>query len=471
MKKQRIKSENVHYFKILGIVFAAIGFYAIIINLGTVGAIISNILSVFSPVIIGLCIAFILNMPMRFFENRVFGKLTRKGGKTWTKLKRPVCLILSVIAVFSIVGVLLPFVIPKLIESLIEFFKNLPAAMDKLVGYAGNIAENLNLPLSELGIDWKKISEAALGFLSQNSGNIAEGAMGFVSGLFSGIVNFILGFALAMYILASKETLGKLVKSAIYAIMKREHARKLISVTILTNKAFTGFISGQCIEVLVIGLLCFIGTIFFIPKSALLVSCIIAVTAFIPIFGPFIGTAIGAFFVLVDYSFIMALIFVIFIIVLQQIESNVIYPKIMGKHVGLPGIWVLVAVTLGGGFFGLFGILVSVPVCSVLYALFDKWVHDKLTEKNICRHSMTHDSSEPKEIDHDTKETKAHNNSTASTENAEFDDEFTEVDDDDEGDEGDEFTTIPYYTSAPSHHDEEKEEATTKEDTHSKNDK
>ncbi len=442
MKKQRFKGENAHYFKILGIVLIAIVFFAIINNLGTVGGIISDILSVFTPITIGLCIAFILNMPMRFFENRLFGKLTRKHGKVWSKLKRPVCLVLSVISVFSIVGVLLPFLIPKLITSLTVFFTNLPATMEKIITFLTSLATRFNLPVNELGIDWSKISEMALGFLSQNSGNIAEGAVGFVSGLFSGIVNFILGFALAMYILASKETLGKLAKSTLYAIMKRESARKFISVTILANKAFTGFISGQCIEVLVIGLLCFVGTIFFIPQSALLVSCIVAVTAFIPIFGPFIGTAIGAFFVLVDYSFVMALIFVIFIIVLQQVESNVIYPKIMGKHVGLPGIWVLIAVTVGGGFFGLVGILVSVPVCSVLYALFDKWVHDKLTERNICRHSMTHDSSEPKEIGHDAAASEADAEAEAAEE---MSDEVI----DDGADEGDVFTTIPYYTTEP----------------------
>ncbi len=450
MKKQRFKSENTHYFKILGIVFAAIGFYAIVNNLGAVGGIISNILGVFSPVIIGLCIAFILNLPLRFFENRLFGKLTRKGGKVWTKLKRPVCLLLSVLAVFSIFGVLLPFVIPKLITSLISFFENLPAAMEKLVAYINDLAVRFNLPIEGFEIDWSTISSTALSFLNQNGGGIAEGAIGFVSSFLTAIVNFILGFALAMYILASKETLGKLVKSSIYAIMKREHARKFIAVSILANKAFTGFISGQCIEVIVIGLLCFIGTIFFIPSSALLVSCIVAVTAFIPIFGPFIGTAIGAFFVLVDYSFVRALIFVVFIIVLQQIESNVVYPKIMGKHVGLPGIWVLVAVTLGGGFFGLFGILVSVPVCSVLYALYDKWMIEKLNEKKICHRSMTHDSTEPKELGHDDEQADAEAGDATSEDDISLND--------DNVDEGEVFTTIPYYTTAASDDNESEDD-------------
>jgi hypothetical protein len=130
---------------------------------------------------------------------------------------------------------------------------------------------------------------------------------------------------------------------------------------------------------------------------AIMVSCIIAFTAFIPVFGPFIGTAIGAFLILIE-SPIKALWFVVFIIILQQLESNIIYPKIMGKHVGLPGIWVLISVTIGGGLFGILGIITSVPICSVLYTLFDRWIKRRLEERNICHRTMSHDSSEPKSI-------------------------------------------------------------------------
>jgi predicted PurR-regulated permease PerM len=179
--------------------------------------------------------------------------------------------------------------------------------------------------------------------------------------------------------------------------MKREPARKLISLVVLSNKAFSGFISGQCIEVLLIGILCFIGMLIFKMPYAIMVSCIIAFTAFIPVFGPFIGTAIGGFLILIENP-IQALWFVLFIIILQQLESNIIYPKIMGKHVGLPGIWVLISVTIGGGLFGVVGIITSVPICSVLYTLFDKWIKRRLEERNICHRTMSHDSSEPKSI-------------------------------------------------------------------------
>ncbi len=405
MKKNKIIQDNVHYFKILGIIVAAICFYVLLNRFSTVLAVISTILDVFTPVTVGLCIAFILNLPLRFFEEKAFGRLTRKNGKVWGKIKRAVCLLLSVLCILSVLVILLSFVIPEFVLTCEKFFIKLPEYMANLESTIKGLAANFNLPIDEASftIDWGMISSKALELLGSNSSNITQGAIGVISGLFSSVLNFVLGFAISLYILASKEKLGKLVKSFIYAIMSRDHARKLINVTLLSNKAFAGFISGQCIEVLVIGLLCFIGMLIFRFPFALMVSCIISVTAFIPIFGPFIGTAIGAFLILLE-SPVKAIWFVIFIIILQQIESNVIYPRIMGKQVGLPGIWVLISVTLGGGFFGIVGILVSVPICSVLYTLFDKWLIMRLNKKKICHASMSHDSSEPKTLEDEVLE-------------------------------------------------------------------
>ncbi len=399
MKRTYKKSENAHYLKLLGIILVAIVFYIVLNNLGKVSGAISFVLGVFSPIIIGLAIAFILNLPLRFFEEKLFGKLTHKHGKIWSRIKRPLCLILSVLCILSVLLLILALVIPQFVEACTNFFKMLPEYMVGLEETIKSVVIKFNIPIDapNIKIDWAVVSSKALELLSQNGSNITQSAIEVISAFFSGVINLILGFALSLYILASKEKLGRLAKSTIYAIMKRENARKLISVLIMSNKAFAGFISGQCIEVAVIGLLCFIGMLIFNFPFAFMVSCIVAITAFIPIFGPFIGTAIGAFLILLENP-IKAIWFVIFIIILQQIESNVIYPRIMGKQVGLPGIWVLVAVTLGGGFFGIVGILVSVPICSVLYAMFDRWIKVKLTEKNICHASMSHDSSEPNEI-------------------------------------------------------------------------
>ncbi len=401
MKKifRNIKEENHHYLKLMGVIFASIVFYLVFSNISIVMTALKKIYDVFTPLIVGFCFAFIFNIPLRLLETRVFGKLTRRGGKVWTKIKRPICLTISMLSVFALVGILLAFVIPEFILTCEKFFELLPSAMNDLTASINDILAHFNIDSSEFSfkIDWNTVSSWALDIINRNQSQIAQSAVEIITGLFNTVLNFVLGLVFSIYLLASKEALGRLMKSLVYSVMKRETAKRLISVFVLINKAFTGFVSGQCIEVLLIGVLCFIGMLIFRMPFAIMVSCIIAFTAFIPVFGPFIGTAIGAFLILVE-SPAKAIAFVIFIIILQQLESNIIYPKIMGKHVGLPGIWVLIAVTIGGGLFGMVGILISVPICSVLYALFDKWIKNRLAARNICHKSMSHDSSEPKSI-------------------------------------------------------------------------
>ncbi len=393
------KKGDHHYLKMMGVIFASILFFVILSNLGIVLGAVKNVTDVFLPLTLGLAIAFIVNMPLKFFELKLFGKLTRKDGKIWRKIKRPICLILSFAVILSVIIVLLSFVIPEFIKTCEKFFVALPGAMANITATVSGWLDTLHIHsiIESTSIDWSSISTWALDIIGKNQEVITSGALGFVTGLFTSLINIILAVVFSVYILASKEALGRLMKSFIYSIMRRERAKKLISLVVLSNKAFSGFISGQCIEVLLIGILCFIGMLIFKLPYAIMVSCIIAFTAFIPVFGPFIGTAIGAFLILIE-SPIKALWFVVFIIILQQLESNIIYPKIMGKHVGLPGIWVLISVTIGGGLFGIIGIITSVPICSVLYTLFDRWIKRRLEERNICHRTMSHDSSEPKSI-------------------------------------------------------------------------
>ena len=401
MSKQKkiFNGDNHHYFKIGAVIFASILFFVTISHIGTVGEIVKKILGILLPIILGFAFAFILNMPLKFFEERVFGRLTRKNGKVWRKLKRPVCLLISLVLIFASISVLLAFVIPEFTKTCEKFFMALPSAMANLNEKINTWLKDMNLDsaFDNLNIDWNSVSSWALNILHENQNQITTGAFGFITVIFTSIVNFILALALSIYILSSKESLGRVAKSFIYAIMKRERAGKFISFVVLTNKSFAGFVVGQCVEVMLIGVLCFIGMLIFRMPYAIMVSCIIAVTQFVPVFGPFVGTAIGAFLILIE-SPIKALWFVVFIVVMQQLESNILYPKIMGKHVGIPGICVLIAVTIGGGLFGVVGIILSVPVCGVIYTLSDRWIKKRLEERNICRRSMSHDSSEPKTI-------------------------------------------------------------------------
>lgn len=398
--------NNLHYLKLLGIVFAGILFYAILNNLTTIFSAVKFISDIFIPIIIGLCMAFVLNLPLKFFENRLFGKLTRKNGKIWSKLKRPLCLTLSILVILLSIALILSFVIPQFIDTCVAFFLKLPEYMEYLEATIISLAEKFNLTINfdMNAIDWQAVSVWALDtFAGGSISNITQGATDFLFGLVNGFVNFILGFFFCIYILASKERMGKLAKSILYSVLKRRHARNVISVATLSNKAFAGFVAGQCMEVLLIGVLCFIGMLIFRMPYAIMVSCIIAITAFVPVFGPIIGAGISAFLIFIVDP-IKALWFLVFIIVLQQLESNILYPKIMGKHVNLPGIWVLVAVTIGGGLFSLWGIIISIPICSVIYTLFNRWLLQRLEKRNICHATMSHDASEPNYIYMETPE-------------------------------------------------------------------
>lgn len=401
IKKPKFSSENLRYLKILGIIIVAIIFYAFINNLGPFFSVISFVLDVLSPLIIGLCIAFVLNIPLKFFERRVFGKLTRKNGKVWSKLKRPVCLILSIVIILSALSLLLWFIIPQFTAACYQFFTELPEYMDSITETIRGFIVRFNLPvdLKAITIDWSSVSAWALQLFDTNEQNLAQSAISIVSDIVGGVVDLLLGIIFSIYVLASKESLGKLAKSFLYAITSRERANKIVTLVAMSNRAFIGFVAGQCVEVVVIGTLCFIGMLIFgMAEYALLVSCVVAVTAFVPIFGAIVGAISGALFILiVDPT--KALWFLIFIIVLQQLESHIVYPKIMGHHVDLPGILVLTAVTIGGGLFGVIGIIISVPMCSVLYTLLGQWLPKRLKEKNICIDSISHTATEPKLID------------------------------------------------------------------------
>ena len=383
-------------FKLLGIIFLSILFYAAITNLSIVISLLETVLKVIAPIMAGIAIAFLLNMPLKFFECRVFKKLTYYSkSKVWKKIKRPVCLALSVILVLAFITVLIVIIAPQLVEALKSFFGELPGYMDALDIWLNDMIERLHLPMNDVhfNINWNVISTKVLELFNDNQQSITDMTIGVILDIGTGLFNLVFGFIFAVYILASKERLSRSARRLAFSVFKQERAKSLLKFSTLANKAFTGFVTGQTIEMLTIGVLCFIGMLILKMPYALLVSVIIAITAFIPVFGPIIGTVIGAFIILI-VSPMKAIWFVVFILILQQIESNVIYPKIMGKSVGLPGLWVLVAVTVFGGLWGILGIVISIPICSVLYALFDSWMSKRLIERNILHNNYEVDHNE-----------------------------------------------------------------------------
>ncbi|MEG0026299.1 MAG: AI-2E family transporter [Bacilli bacterium] len=334
------------------------------------------ILILFMPFILGICIAFVLNVLLKIIENKLFKKLTLKNGKIWSKIKRPIALLLSLIIVFGFVIFLLVLIIPELKNAVTIFIDNIPIYQEKVI----DLANKLNLSNDTIQIiknGWENLTDSLFSFLKNNSKDFIQMTLGITTSIVSGIMNFILGLVFAIYMLADKEKLIKQTKKLLYALLPKKKVEKVLYVTTVSNRVFSKFITGQVTEAVIIGLLCFIGMLILHLPYASTISVLVGFTALIPVFGAFIGTAIGAILIFVVDP-LGALIFITYIIILQQFEGNLIYPKVVGSSVGLPGIWVMLAVIIGGSLYGIVGMLLSVPICSILYVLLAKKVNEKL---------------------------------------------------------------------------------------------
>ncbi|MHB1154441.1 MAG: AI-2E family transporter [Eubacteriales bacterium] len=371
--------------KIIFIVFVAVLIFVVIQNLDTVFDMLGKLFSILSPFIIGFCIAFIINVLMRFFENRVFLKLKKKKSKFWTRFSRPLCLLLSILLICAILTVFLLLIIPQIRESIVIIAEELPSRAKSLADSVRDFLLRYNISfdtIDKLQIDWDSISAGILNNFKAGGSTVINTTIDLTSGILKTLFNFILGFAFSIYLLMSKEKLAIQIKKVFYAMFKEETATDIVEVVALSNNIFSKFVIGQCAEALIIGVLCYIGMLIFRMPYAIMISSLVAVTALIPIFGAFIGTAVGALMILLVNP-IQAVWFLLFITILQQLESNIIYPKVVGDSVGLPGIWVLFSVTVGASLFGITGMLISVPVSAVLYYLLREYINKKLKDKKV----------------------------------------------------------------------------------------
>ena len=338
------------------------------------------IIKVFMPFIIGAIIAFVLNVLLNVVENKLFKKLNEKNSKIWRKIKRPTSVITTFVIIIAIIAFVLGLLIPQL-QNTVEIFT------DNIDSYKKQSVELLD----KIGISNKDIKKFINGlddiqgelttYLDNNKEEIMQTTVGVASTVIGTITSFVLGIVFAIYILLKKEDLARQSKKILKAYLPEKREKRIREICEVSNTTFGNFISGQCLEALIIGILCFIGMLILQIPYASTISVLVGFTALIPVFGAFIGTAIGAFLILmVDPT--KAIIFIIFIIILQQIEGNLIYPKVVGKSVGLPGLWVMVAVTVGASIAGILGMLVSVPLCSVLYGIIKTNVNARIDEKN-----------------------------------------------------------------------------------------
>lgn len=357
--------------------FLLLGF--VLINLSNILGFLGNFVSIIKPFIIGLGIAFTTNLLVKLYEDKLIPLIDKKN--ILSKYKRSISIVLSILTLLILFWALLVFVLPQFVDSIKILLDSIPEYMKSLEEFVApyvSSTEILNTLWENLVSAWKDILQFVGQFLGQSITGIINTTFTITSGIFTSIISFVI----AIYMLISKEQLILGLKKVIYAIFNKKIAEKIIHVVKISNVTFSKFIGGQCIEAVILGVLCFIGMMILRMPYSILISVIIGATNIIPIFGPLIGTIPSVFILLmIDPS--KALAFIVFIIVLQQLESNLIYPKVVGGSIGLSAIWVLFAITVGGGLFGLIGMLLGVPTMAVIYRLVKDSIDDRLAKKDI----------------------------------------------------------------------------------------
>lgn len=378
-----LNKENMK--KICYLITFAVFLYLGVQNFGMVIVLLKLIWGFMLPFVLGAAIAFILNVPMKFMERCIFGKALEKKNKAAIKFARPVSLILALLSVILIIMVVVLVVVPELATTIVSVVKKIeefiPVAQSWIMKTFNNNPQILEWANS-FEFHPQEIINSVGNMLKSGVNNILSSTVSLTMGIVSTAMNVCIGFIFSFYILLQKEKLSRQVKKVMYAVFPQNVVTYVSHVFTLANRTFANFITGQCIEAVILGSMFFVTMTIFRLPYAMLVGVLISFTALIPVFGGIIGCWIGFFLILIA-SPVKAFMFLGLFLLLQQIEGNLIYPHVVGNSVGLPSIWVLVAVTLGGSLMGVVGMLVFIPLVSVLYTLFKEWVYARLKEKKI----------------------------------------------------------------------------------------
>ena len=368
--------------RILLLVACSIILYWALNNLSTLGKLLGSFFSLFSPLLIGAGIAYVMNLLLKAIE-RLWDMALKKAPELWrVKLKRPICLAATILLFLGIIFAIFFILIPRLEEAGSTLIANVPGYITQIQNWWGSLvdfAAGHGVTLPELSMNVEDATKFISKILSSDSSNVVNTTIDITTSILGALVNILLALVFSVYMLAQKETLISQSRRLLLAALPRKAGQRTMHILKLTNNAFSSFVTGQVTEAFILGSLCCIGMLILRLPYALPVSVIISFTSLIPIFGAWIGAATGAFLI-VFVSPIKALTFLIFLLILQQVEGNLIYPKVVGKSVGLPGLWVLAAVTIGGGIFGMLGMLLGVPICSVIYALVQDFIRSQPTE-------------------------------------------------------------------------------------------
>ena len=374
------KKNHIWVVAVLVLIFLAI---FCISNLSTMMGVISFLGGIVGSVLVGFSIAFVINIPMTAVE-RLYIKLFSARRR---KLRRAVSILVCYLGLVGIMALLMGIILPQIVTTAREIVGKTSFYVEtaqEWYGKLGDLLKGFSITLPPLDLSAETITAKLTELLDQHKNTIVGTSVDILSKAFSVIVDTVFALVISVYVLAQKEKLGSLGKKLLYSLFDEKTAERAMTFTRLTAKTFSSFVTGQLIEAFILGGLCFIGMLIFRMPYAALISLIMTVTALVPVFGAFIGAGIGAFLILFE-SPITAIGFLVYIIVLQQLEGNLIYPKVVGSQIGLPGLWVLVSVTVGSEF-GIVGMLVGVPIASLLYTLIHQFVDARLEQKGLTKY-------------------------------------------------------------------------------------
>lgn len=350
---------------LIGTATVCILIYLGVKNMNVVAGAVSWVAGLLSPLILGFFFALILNVPMRFFEMRIWPETE---SPTLKKLRRPVSFIVSLAVILAVIVGIVWLVIPELVNAVMVISQSIIDLIGDLTAMDQQALSELPFGKALLSIDWEGIISSLQTWLKDQGGTIMDTAFSTIGSIVGGVFNFFISFIFAVYVLFGKETLKKQTIRLINAWFPKKFGAWFIHAASVANTNFRNFVSGQTLEAVILGLLCMAGMFILRLPYAPMVGALVGVTAFIPIVGAWIGAIVGAFMIF-TIAPVKAVVFIIFLLVLQQLEGNIIYPKVMGSRVNLPGIWILVAVTIGGSIAGPLGMLLSVPISSTAYVL------------------------------------------------------------------------------------------------------
>jgi len=367
--------------RIILILFATVAFCIGLIHISSVWAAVNSVLGIFTPLILGLCLAFLLSPLAGALEVKIFGSLARRFPKKGKTVARGLAIFTSIIIVAGVVAMLILLIVPEFEQAFTILGNTLPVSITKLItninSFLAQLDVSFRIPVG-VSANWTTLQSSLKAYIQSAFEN---GALGDIANkaltVVSWFANLILGLIFSVYVLIEKEKILEFVSRFIRAYSSEKTAARIFKVSKLTKTSFRNFVAGQLTEAVIIGMLCFFGMLIFRFPYPMATSAVVGVMTVIPIFGAWIGAIIGAMLAL-SSSFTTSLLFILFIVILQQLDGDFIYPKVVGKSVGLPGILVFVSVILGAGIGGIIGILIAIPICSIIYVLIKEAIDKRL---------------------------------------------------------------------------------------------